>query len=55
MKGQIQMKDIIRDKKIEIRLTAEEKEQIKAYANRLGVSMSEAVRVLCYRIFQEEK
>lgn len=47
------MEEIKRDKKIEIRLTASEKEQFKAYADKRHMTMSEVVRVLCAEVFQE--
>lgn len=49
------MDEIKRDKKIEIRLTAEEKEQLKEYADKRHMTMSEVIRVLCAVIFQEVK
>lgn len=47
------MEEIKRDKKIEIRLTAAEKEQFKAYADKRHMTMSEVVRVLCSEVFKE--
>lgn len=41
-------------KKIEFRLTAEEKEKILAYAEKRNMTMSEVVRDLCYKIFEGE-
>ena len=47
------MEEIKKDKKIEVRLTADEKAQLKAYADKRHMTMSEAIRVLCAEIFQE--
>lgn len=41
-------------KKIEFRLTAEEKEKILAYAEKHNMTMSEVVRDLCQKIFEGE-
>lgn len=41
-------------KKIEFRLTAEEKEKILAYAEERNMTMSEVVRDLCQKIFEGE-
>lgn len=41
-------------KKIEFRLTAEEKEKILAYAEKRNMTMSEVVRDLCQKIFEGE-
>lgn len=41
-------------KKIEFRLTAEEKEKILAYAEKRNMTMSEVVRYLCQKIFEGE-
>lgn len=49
------MDEIKRDKKVEIRLTAEEKGQLKAYADKRHMTMSEVIRVLCAEVFQEVK
>lgn len=38
-----------------MRLTQEEKEKIMAYAEKRGLTMSEAVRELCYKIFNEKE
>lgn len=38
--------------KIEIRLTAEEKAKLKAYAEERHITMSEAIRWLCESIFK---
>ena len=43
-----------KDKKIEVRLTEKEKEQLKAYAEKRHMTMSEVIRVLCEKIFQED-
>ena len=48
------MKDI-KTTKVEIRLTAEEKEKLREYAEKRHLTMSEAIRWLCEEIFQEEK
>lgn len=47
------MEEIKKDKKIEVRLTAIEKEKLKAYADKRHMTMSEVIRVLCESIFQE--
>ena len=47
------MEEIKKDKKIEVRLTAEEKDQLKAYADERHMTMSEVIRVLCAKVFQE--
>lgn len=45
-----------RSVKIEIRLTPEEKEVIKAYCEKHKITISDFVRSSCYRIFgMEEK
>lgn len=44
----------IKVKKIEVRLTAEEKDKLKAYADKRHMTMSEVIRVLCAEVFQEE-
>lgn len=51
------MKENIKDKKIEFRLTAEEKEKILEYAEKHDMTMSEVIRSLCEKIFygQEEE
>lgn len=49
------MKDVKRDKKIEFRLTAEEKEMIVAYAESRNMTMSDVVRELCEKIFKQEE
>lgn len=43
-----------KDKKIEFRLTAEEKEKIIAYAEKRDMTMSEVIRELCEKIFNQE-
>ena len=43
-----------KDKRIEFRLTAEEKEKILAYAEKHNLTMSEVVRELCQKIFNQE-
>ena len=45
------MEEIKKDKKIEVRLTAIEKEKLKAYADKRHMTMSEVIRVLCESIF----
>lgn len=40
-----------KDKRIEFRLTAEEKEKIIAYAEKHNLNMSEVIRELCQKIF----
>lgn len=44
----------VKNTKIEIRLTPTEKEQIREYAAKHDMSMSEAVLSLCQRIFSQE-
>ena len=44
----------IKNKKVEIRLTAEEKEKLRQYAEKRHLTMSEAVRWLCEEIFKED-
>lgn len=48
------MEEIKKDKKIEVRLTTEEKDKLKAYADKRHMTMSEVIRVLCAEVFQEE-
>lgn len=43
-----------KSKRIEFRLTAEEKEKILAYAEKRDLTMSEVVRELCEKIFNGE-
>lgn len=38
-----------------LRLTTDEKEKLKKYAESRNLTMSEAVRVLCYKIFNQEE
>lgn len=47
------MEEIKKDKKIEVRLTTEEKDKLKAYADKRHMTMSEVIRVLCAEVFQE--
>lgn len=49
------MEEVKKDKKIEVRLTATEKEQLKAYADKRHMTMSEVIRVLCSEVFKEEE
>lgn len=35
-----------------IRLTASEKQKLQEYAEKKGLTMSEAIRELCYQIFE---
>lgn len=35
-----------------IRLTASEKQKLQEYAEKKGLTMSEAIRELCYKIFE---
>lgn len=44
----------VKNTKIEIRLTPTEKQQIRDYAEKHNISMSEAVLSLCQRIFAKE-
>lgn len=41
--------------RFEIRLTEKEKEQLKAYAANHNLSMSAAIRDLCYKAFGQEQ
>ena len=43
-----------RYKKVEVRLTEEEKTAIKVYAAKKGKTMSEIIRELCEEIFNKE-
>lgn len=45
----------IKDCRLEFRLTQKEKEQIREYAERHGMSMSEAIRDICIKIFDKEE
>ena len=45
----------IKDKTIEIRLTASDKEKIKETAEKYNMTVSEFIRWACYKIFQEER
>ena len=45
----------VKDCRLEFRLTQTEKEQIKEYAERHGMSMSEAIRDICIKIFNKER
>ena len=38
-----------------LRLTPEEKQKLREYAEERNLTMSEAVRVLCYKIFNKEE
>ena len=49
------MEEIKKDKKIEVRLTEEEKEMLKAYAKKRHMTMSEVIRVLCEEVFKGEE
>ena len=44
-----------KDKRIEFRLTPEEKEKIIAYAEKHNLNMSEVIRELCQKIFNQEE
>lgn len=48
------MKDI-KNARLELRLTQEEKDKIKEYAEKRDMSASEFVRYACQRIFSQEK
>lgn len=41
--------------RLEIRLTEQEKENIRKTAKNKGMSMSEFIRYACERVFQEEE
>ena len=45
----------VKNTRLEIRLTPTEKEQIRDYAEKHDMSMSEAVLSLCQRIFNQEE
>ena len=49
------MEEKKKNQKVEIRLTAEEKDRLRAYAEKRHLTMSEAIRWLCEEIFQEER
>ena len=40
---------------VKVRLTPEQKQQIKDYAEKYGLTMSEVVRDLCEKIFYKEE
>ena len=48
------MEEKKKNQKVEIRLTAEEKEKLRAYAEQRHLTMSEAIRWLCEEIFKGE-
>jgi len=41
--------------RMEIRLTPAEKEKLKQYAEKHNMTVSETIRDLCYKIFNENK
>ena len=43
----------IKNKKIDLRLTADEKQRLIEYAQRRNISMAEAIRQLCREIFDK--
>lgn len=45
------MKEDKKDIFFKLRLTKEEKQKLKDYAEGRGITMSEAIRELCYQIF----
>ena len=45
------MKEDTRDTYFKLRLTKEEKQKLKEYAEVRSITMSEAIRELCYQIF----
>lgn len=47
------MKDDIRNEFFKLRLTKEEKQKLKDYAEVRNITMSEAIRELCYQIFNQ--
>lgn len=53
-KGECEMKEK-RTAKIDIRVTPEEKELIKAYAERHDMKVSEVIRSFCYKAFIKEE
>lgn len=46
------MKDV-KNAKVELRLTQQEKDRLKEYADSRNITMSEAIRRLCEQVFQE--
>lgn len=40
--------------RVELRLTPTEKDRLKQYAEKHGLTMSEAIRSICFRVFQQE-
>lgn len=44
----------IKNTKIELRLTQQDKDRIKEYADKHNMTMSEFIRFACEKIFQEE-
>lgn len=48
------MEEKRKNQKIEIRLTAEEKDKLRDYADKRHLTMSEAIRWLCEEIFKED-
>lgn len=49
------MKEIIRDKKVDFRVTEQEKEIIQAYAKQNGMKVSEVIRYFLEPLFQKEE
>ena len=44
-----------RDTVLKVRLTPTEKQKIEDYAEKYNMTMSEVVRELCYKIFNQEE
>ena len=44
-----------KDSQLRIRLTADQKEQIKEYCAKHNITISEFIRITCERIFQKEE
>lgn len=44
----------IKNTKIELRITQQDKEKIKEYADKHNMTMSEFIRFACEKIFQKE-
>lgn len=49
------MKEIKRDQKIDLRLTAKEKKEIKEAAAAMGMSASEFIRLACQRLMNKKE
>lgn len=49
------MKKDLKENRLQIRLTNQEKEQIRSYAESHNLTMSDAVRELVFRVFATEE